>query len=128
VPSRGLIEKKTHQLLNQYAKQIKSSGIKISLISFSFLATLRNKKSSHQTGFLINRKYLARVNPSQVVAANLEIIKADHNFVSTQKKRGRKVMVWTVNEPEDLILCKKLGIDAVITDYPARARLTLGYS
>ena len=103
-------------------------GIKISLISFSFLATLRNKKSSYQTGFLINRKYLAGVNPSQVVAANLEIIKADHNFVSTQKKRGRKVMVWTVNEPEDLILCKKLGIDAVITDYPARARLTLGYS
>ena len=128
VPSRGLIEKKTHQVLNQYAEQIKSSGIKIYLISFSFLSTLRNKKSSYQTGFLINRKYLARVNPSQVVAANLEIIKADHNFVSTQKKRGRKVMVWTVNEPEDLILCKKLGIDAVITDYPARARLTLGYS
>ena len=128
VPSRGLIEKKTHQVLNQYAEQIKSSGIKISLISFSFLATLRNKKSSYQTGFLINRKYLARVNPSQVVAANLEIIKADHNFVLTQKNRGRKVMVWTVNQPEDLILCKKLGIDAVITDYPARARLTLGYS
>ena len=128
VPSRGLIEKKTHQLLNKYAAQIKSSGIKISLISFSLLATLRNKKSSYQTGFLIKRKYLARVNPSQVVAANLEIIKADHNFVSSEKKRGRKVMVWTVNEPEDLILCKKLGIDAVITDYPARARLTLGYS
>ncbi len=103
VPSRGLIEKKTHQLLNQYAEQIKSSGIKISLISFSFLATLRNKKSSHQTGFLVKRKYLASINPSQVVSANLEIIKADHNFVSTQKKRGRKVMVWTVNEPEDLI-------------------------
>ncbi|MGI9171440.1 MAG: glycerophosphodiester phosphodiesterase, partial [Candidatus Nanopelagicus sp.] len=128
VPSKGLIEKKIHQLLGQYQSEIKASGIKISLISFSFFATLRNMKSSYQTGFLVNKKYLARVNPSQLVAVSLEIVRADHNFISTQKKRGRKVMVWTVNEPEDLILCKKLGADAVITDYPARAGLTLGYS
>ena len=37
-------------------------------------------------------------------------------------------MAWTVNEPEDLKLCQDLGVYAVMTDYPARVRASLGYS
>jgi glycerophosphoryl diester phosphodiesterase len=29
--------------------------------------------------------------------------------------------VWTVNKLADLILCQDLGVDAVITDRPAKA-------
>ncbi|MGE0785268.1 MAG: glycerophosphodiester phosphodiesterase family protein [Sandaracinaceae bacterium] len=38
---------------------------------------------------------------------------------------GLRVVVWTVNEPSDLERVLDLGIDAIITDYPDRARTVL---
>ena len=128
VPTGGLIEKELHKLLTNKASQIQKSGIRVLLISFSHLATLRNKKSGFQSGLLINRKIMASFNTAQVIAANIEIVKKDHSFVLNQQKRGKKVIVWTVNNQDDLNLCKSLGIYAVITDNPARARKLLGYS
>ena len=128
VPTGGLIEKELNKLLTNRAAQIQKSGIRVLLISFSYLATLRNKKSGFQSGLLINRKIMASFNTAQVIAANIEIVKKDHSFVLNQQKRGKKVIVWTVNNQDDLNLCKSLGIYAVITDNPARARKLLGYS
>ena len=128
VPTGGLIEKELNKLLTNRAAQIQKSGIRVLLISFSYLATLRNKKSGFQSGLLINRKIMASFNTAQVIAANIEIVKKDHSFVLNQQKRGKKVIVWTVNNQDDLNLCKDLGIYAVITDNPARARKLLGYS
>ena len=124
----GLIEKELHKLLTNKASQIQKSEIRLLLISFSYLATLRNKKSGFQSGLLINRKIMASFNTAQVIATNIEIVKKDHSFVLNQQKRGKKVIVWTVNNQDDLNLCKSLGIYAVITDNPARARKLLGYS
>ena len=128
VPTGGLIEKELHNLLSSKAAQIQKSGIRVLLISFSYLATLRNKKSKFQSGLLVNKKFMASFNTAQVIAANIEIVKKDHSFVLNQQKRGKKVIVWTVNNQDDLNLCKDLGIYAVITDNPARARKLLGYS
>jgi glycerophosphoryl diester phosphodiesterase len=128
VPTGGLIEKELNKLLTNRATQIQKSGIRVLLISFSYLATLRNKKSGFQSGLLINKKIMALFNTAQVIAANIEIVKKDHSFVLNQQKRGKKVIVWTVNNQDDLNLCKDLGIYAVITDNPARARKLLGYS
>jgi glycerophosphoryl diester phosphodiesterase len=128
VPTGGLIEKELHNLLSNKAAQIQKNGIRVLLISFSYLATLRNKKSEFQSGLLINKKIMATFNTAQVIAANIEIVKKDHSFVLNQQKRGKKVIVWTVNNQDDLNLCKDLGIYAVITDNPARARKMLGYS
>ena len=128
VPTGGLIEKELNKLLTNKVSQIQKSGIRVLLISFSYLATLRNKKSGFQSGLLINKKIMALFNTAQVIAANIEIVKKDHSFVLNQQKRGKKVIVWTVNNQDDLNLCKDLGIYAVITDNPARARKLLGYS
>ena len=128
VPTGGLIEKELHKLLTNKASQIQKSGIRVLLISFSHLANLRNKKSGFQSGLLINKKIMASFNTAQVIAANIEIVKKDHSFVLNQQKRGKKVIVWTVNNQDELNLCKDLGIYAVITDNPARARKLLGYS
>jgi glycerophosphoryl diester phosphodiesterase len=59
---------------------------------------------------------------------NIKIIRNEPSFVANQIKKGKKVMVFTVNEPNDLKLCQQLGVYAVMTDYPARARGSLGYS
>lgn len=121
VPTRGEIEKQVHKLLASKGDEITKSGIEIILISFSYLATLRNRKSAHSSGFLINRSALARFNPTKFTVANIEIIKSDHSFVINEKRKGKQVITWTVNELSDLKLCQELGLFAVITDYPARA-------
>jgi len=127
VPTGGVIERAVHKLLKNKSKEIEQSGIQIFLISFSFLATLRNKKSSYKSGCLVSKKFLARFNPTDLVAANIEIIRSDHSFVLNQMRKGKQVMVWTVNNEDDLKLCQDLGVQAVITDYPARVRKILGY-
>jgi len=127
-PTGGLIEKQVHKLLNDKVVEIQKSGIGITLISFSYLATMRNKKSGYKSGLLISKMFLAKLNPAPVVAVNIEIIRNDHEFVVDQQKRGKQVIAWTVNNEDDLTLCAELGISAVITDNPARARKLLGYS
>jgi len=128
VPTRGEVEKQVHKLLASKRDEIAESGIEIFLISFSFLATLRNKRSPHKSGYLMKHKFLARFNPTQFTLAHIEIIKLDHSFVINEQKKGRQVIAWTVNELSDLKLCQDSGLIAVITDYPARARKHLGYS
>jgi glycerophosphoryl diester phosphodiesterase len=127
VPTGGEIERAVHKLLKNKNKEINQSGIQIFLISFSFLATLRNKKSLYKSGYLVSKKILARFNPTDLVAANIEIIRSDHSFVLNQIRKGKQVIVWTVNNEDDLKLCQDLGVKVVITDYPARARKILGY-
>ena len=128
VPSGGLIEKKVHKLLVENSRKIQESKIKVFLISFSYLATLRNKRSGFSSGFLIQQKIFSHLNPTSIVATNIKLIRSEPTFVADQIKKGRKVMAWTVNEPKDLKLCQDLGVYAVMTDYPARARGSLGYS
>jgi len=128
VPTRGEVEKQVHKLLASKKDVIAKSGIKILLISFSYMATLRNKRSAYSSGYLMKNKFLARFNPTQFTLAHIEIIKSDHSFVINEKKKGKQVIAWTVNELSDLKLCQDLEVYAVITDYPARARKHLGYS
>ena len=64
---------------------------------------------------------------ANLIAVNIEIIRSDHSFVLNQMRKGKQVIVWTVNDENDLKLCQDLGVKAVITDYPARVRKILGY-
>jgi glycerophosphoryl diester phosphodiesterase len=50
-----------------------------------------------------------------------------------EEARDRKLIVatWTVNEPKDIVAMLDLGVDAIVTDYPARVQRELasrGYS
>jgi glycerophosphoryl diester phosphodiesterase len=110
-----------HKLLKLNEAQIRASGIKITTISFSLLATLRNKLAQndlHQAGLLINNKLYARLNPTSIFAVNINLLKQNLNLRHKIKKNGNKLYIWTVNDQDDLIFCDKIGADAVITDYP----------
>ncbi len=127
VPTGAEIERAVNKILKSRSKAIAQSGIGVFLISFSLLATLRNKKGPYQSGLLINKKFLNKINPTDLIVANIAIIRADHSFVLNQMRKGKQVIAWTVNDEDDLKLCQDLGVLAVITDYPARARKILGY-
>ena len=128
VPTGLMIERMVHKLLKDKESEIKTSGIRISLISFSYLATLRNLKSGYQTGYLVKNLNLIKINPAPVIGLNINILRQRPGIVADQHKKGKKVFVWTVNEAADLHLCAKEGVDAVITDKPEQARKLLGYS
>ncbi|KAI0776163.1 PLC-like phosphodiesterase [Trametes elegans] len=38
------------------------------------------------------------------------------SFREECKKAGKKVMAWTVNEPEEMIECVRMGVDVILTD------------
>jgi glycerophosphoryl diester phosphodiesterase len=122
------VEKLTHKLLAEKSSEIKKSKITISLISFSYLATLRNLRSGYQSAYLVQSKILSRINPAPIIGPSIKLIRDNPEFVASSIKNGKKVFVWTVNNDEDLRLCEKLGVSAVMSDNPARARKVLGYS
>jgi glycerophosphoryl diester phosphodiesterase len=122
VPTGALIEKLTHKLLINRNTEIKNSGIQISLISFSYLATLRNLKSGYAAGYLVKNSNLIKINPAPVIGLNINIVRQNPKVIADQHKKGKKVFVWTVNEASDLLLCAKEGVDAVITDKPGAAK------
>ena len=128
VPTGGLVEKLTHRLLAEKSSEIVESEITISLISFSYLATLRNLRSGYQSAYLVKNKILSKINPAPIIGPSIKLIRENPKFVASAIKKGKKVFVWTVNDDEDLRLCEKLGVSAVISDIPARARKLLGYS
>lgn len=61
-------------------------------------------------------------------------LQADHPFradvsaasVNRSHARGRRVYVWTVNDPEEMRRLQSLGADGIITDDPKLARSVFG--
>jgi len=54
-----------------------------------------------------------------------ELVLCDPDRVAAWKRRGYMVSVWTVDDPGALAACRRMGVDAVITNDPARARAAL---
>ena len=127
-PTGGLIEKELHKLLTQRADEIKASGINISIMSFSWFATQRNIRAGFESVYLFAEPLLINLNTAGVVGPALQIIKNKPDFVKQQKNSGRRVFVWTVNDPIDVKLCADAGVDVIMSDNPAQARKALGYS
>jgi len=128
VPTGGLVEKLTHKLLAEKSAEITKSKIAISLISFSYLATLRNLRSGYQSAYLVQSEMLSKINPAPIIGPSIKLVRENPEFVTAAIKKGKKVFVWTVNNEADLLLCAKLGVSAVMSDNPALARKLLGYS
>jgi len=128
VPTGGLVEKLTHKLLAEKSNEITKSKITVSLISFSYRATLRNLRSGYQSAYLVQSKMLSKINPAPIIGPSIKIVRENPEFVASAIKKGKKVFVWTVNNEADLQLCAKLGVSAVMSDNPALARKLLGYS
>jgi glycerophosphoryl diester phosphodiesterase len=127
-PTGGLIESELHKLLNQRVAEIKASGINISIMSFSWFATQRNIRAGFESVYLFAEPLLINLNTAGVVGPALQIIKNNPDFVKQQKNKGRRVFVWTVNDPNDVKLCADAGVDVIMSDNPAQARKALGYS
>jgi glycerophosphoryl diester phosphodiesterase len=57
----------------------------------------------------------------RIVGPSIELVREHPRWVAAVRERGHDVHVYTVNADEDLELCARLGVAAVITDRPAGA-------
>ncbi|MFH8787451.1 glycerophosphodiester phosphodiesterase [Streptomyces roseoverticillatus] len=64
----------------------------------------------------------------RIAGPSIRIIRKDPGYVARLHASGNEVHVWTVNEPEDVELCARLGVDALITNRPRRVLTQLGRS
>lgn len=55
---------------------------------------------------------------ARVAGPGVRLIRAHPELVKKMHDRGRKVYVWTVNEPADIDLMRETGVDAIISDRP----------
>lgn len=62
----------------------------------------------------------AEVLGAYSVHANVDFV--DRAMVEDTHRRGLRIFVYTVNEPEDLARMAALGVDGMITDFPERVR------
>lgn len=56
---------------------------------------------------------------------NVALDSVNQSLVDDTHQRGLAIWVYTVNFADDLAFCKKLGVDAVFTDFPERSRYYL---
>lgn len=61
-----------------------------------------------------------------IAGPSIRILRANPGFVARLHRQGHRVHVWTVDEPTDIELCERLGVDAIITNRPRKVLDHLG--
>ena len=123
VISGGKIERRVIELLNEKSSEIKSAGIEINLMSFSYLAVMRMKRLYPNVAKVIKYTAAALLTREANIAINIEILRK-HPSLLTRTKASR-IYVWTANSRSDLKWLASKNIYGVITDRVKRARKIL---
>ena len=130
VPSRTEIENHVVQKLHKEAKRIEKAGIDITVMSFSWFAVERVKQldKSITLTYLIREttpRLSVRYTSAHSIGPGITQLRKKPALALQIKSAGKKLNVWTVDEPSDIILCRHLGVDNLITNRPAFAREVL---
>nr|WP_202450412.1 glycerophosphodiester phosphodiesterase family protein [Streptomyces sp. SID4917] len=63
---------------------------------------------------------------ARIAGPGMRIVRNHPDYIERLHKAGHRVHVWTVNEPEDVDLCVRLGVEAIITNRPKQVLSQLG--
>ncbi len=124
VISGGKIEKRVIELLNEKSSEIKSAGIEITLMSFSYLAVMRMKRRYPNVAKVIKYTLAVLLSRQQQVAINIEVLRKHPGLLN--RTTASKIFLWTVNSQSDLRWLSNKSVDGVITDRVTRARKIMG--
>lgn len=123
----GRLEAELVRLLGEYGLADGSTG-RVEVMSFSRTALTRMHRLAPglPAVYLIERR-VRPVRPPYATHAGpgIELVRRDPGLVGRLKAKGLEVRVWTVDEPEDVELCVRLGVDTLITNRPRDVRKLL---
>jgi glycerophosphoryl diester phosphodiesterase len=130
VPSRTEIEKHVVEKLHKEAKRIEKAGIDITVMSFSWFAVERVKALDRNisTTYLLHDYtpwFSAKYSSARSIGPGIAQLRKKPALAQQIKSAGKKLNVWTVDDPSDITLCRHLGVDNLITNRPAFAREVL---
>jgi glycerophosphoryl diester phosphodiesterase len=132
-PSRGgrVLEPTLAALLRRFGldRSDPEDPAGVMMMSFSPLALQRMRAHAPD----VPRVFLMEVVPPGLRTGQLPygalaggpgigLLRAHPQLADRLRARGHRVFVWTVNDPDDIDLCRELGVTGVITDRPAFAR------
>ncbi|MFD3512612.1 glycerophosphodiester phosphodiesterase [Streptomyces sp. NPDC058657] len=63
---------------------------------------------------------------ARIAGPGMRIVRNHPGYIARLHRAGHQVHVWTVNEPEDVELCVRLGVEAIITNRPKQVLAQLG--
>jgi len=127
VPTRTAIEDQVVEKIHSEVKRIEKSGISVNIMSFSWFAIERVKAldKNISTTYLLHDYttwFSARYSSAQSLGPGISLLRKKPALAKRIKDSGRKLNVWTVDEPQDIALCQHLGVDNLITNRPGFAR------
>ncbi|MER5873833.1 glycerophosphodiester phosphodiesterase [Streptomyces sp. NPDC002044] len=123
----GLLEAELVRVLKQYGLADGASGrVEVMSFSRSALTRLHRLAPGLPAVYLMERR-LRPVRPPYATHAGpgIDLVRRDPGLVGRLRARGLAVRVWTVDEPEDVELCVRLGVDTLITNRPREVRKLL---
>ena len=136
-PTRGgrLIEPTLAALLRRFGlhRPDRDDPAAVAMMSFSPLALQRMREHAPQ----VPRIFLMEVLPpglrggqlpygARAGGPGIALLRSRPQIAERLRERGNEVYVWTVNEPEDIDLCLRLGVTGIISDRPGYVRERMG--
>jgi glycerophosphoryl diester phosphodiesterase len=131
----GLVERRVVELLDRFgwARPAVAGSGPVRVMSFSTRSVRRFSLLAPglTTVLLLDALPLrwrdGRLPPGVAIAGpSIEVTRAHPEWVARLHGRGYGVHVWTVNRAEDVELCARLGVEAIITDRPRAVLHQLG--
>jgi glycerophosphoryl diester phosphodiesterase len=126
----GLVERRLVALLDEFGWAGTRSPVRVMSFSQLSLRRLRALAPDLRSVMLFERVPLRFRDGSlpegvAIAGPSIEIVRAHPRYVERSRRHGHPVHVWTVDDPADIDLCLELGVEAIITNRPARVLETL---
>lgn len=127
----GLVERRLVELLDWFGlahpRLGEPSRVRVMSFSWMSLRRVRQLAPSLRAVHLMDRVPLRMRDgslPAGVRAAGVDvaIVRAHPRYVARAHARGNQVHVFVVDRDEDVDLCLRLGVDAIITNRPRHVR------
>jgi len=125
VPTRGDVERELLKALAAQSGRIKSSGVDIAIMSFSWWAIYSIRKSGFTSVYLIRSNLQRFMAQAKVIGPGIKLLRANVSLGKKFKAGGRGLYIWTVNTPEDLAIAHAAGADIVMSDCPGKMKKVL---
>lgn len=125
----GLVERQLVALLHEFGWAAPPPGGtgRVRVMSFSVLALRRMRQLAPRLPLVLLMDRMALTYRDGdlprgvgIAGLGLHVLRQHPGFAERIRARGHAVHVWTVDEPDDVEFCLATGVDAIITNRPAR--------
>ena len=127
----GLVERRLAELLREFGWTGADAPVRVMSFSYTALQRMRRLTPDLRLVQLMETRrswQLLRgvVHDDWILGPGVELLREHPGWARRLADSGHDLHVWTVNTEEDLEVCLRLGVKAVITDRPAYVLDLLG--